>query len=356
MNDVQDLLSTEVEEGRYGVEEPSVPFGFTDHPRCAMRYLQQAHSTATSADRLEVLRRALQPSLLEDLSCFLDSSLIKIYTHTCDISDYFSGTLDDARRAVADDGFLGKHASKLSQRIARVDPALKLQFDQAYARFAAVVQTRITELGQLANWELCHKAEFKSWDHTMAKVRGKLECRSGPPLTEGATSPSTKRYFLPWTLWLKKWVDAYQQSRTRDGVSTEQGPHVVETQAIAAGERFPLTGAHPVHLYDNSWWFACSVGADVTLGENANVMVNWKDACPECAVLCLVHTDADNAIVSVREALHVEGRTTLVNVGAAARSRAVASEHFGYIPKAGPANYWVVVYQSWRADERVDAA
>lgn len=349
--EIQGILNVEVGEGCYGIGDPGVPPDPADHPRRAIRYLNQAHRASTSAVKLHVLQHSLQPSLLEDLSVFFDSSLVKIYTHKFRVDDYFSGSLADARDAVSQGGFLRKHFENLAQRLDSVHTSTAETFRKACEHFTDVVQNRIATLDDLRYWEGTGQNKVGRNENTVRKIREKLEWLLAPPLDEGGTEADIPRFFLPWKLWLQAWLNAYWGRRRKEGVNHTFGPRAVESDAVFVGERFPKSGKRPIRLYDSSLWFPCSAGVDVTLEDTVNTVLNWSATCQECSNLFLVNRDASGQILLIREALHANGETSLVSLGAAARSRTILNEHSERVEKADNSNYWVILYRTWRADE-----
>lgn len=349
LDDVQDILLSDVPAD---FSNPHAPLSDSaDLPRDAMWYLQMAHRAASSETRLQILQHSLQPSLLDDLSAFFDSSLVKIYTHNFSVDDYFSGTLDDAKVAVSRGGFLRKHFETLAQRLHSVHEKTAETFGRAFEHFADVVQTKITALDDLRYWESPGKNKFSRYASTVGKIRGELQWFWAPPLDADGPCLNIPRFFLPWNLWLGDWLNAYWQRRKRDATHYASGPHFVESRAAALGERFPFIGRDRIRLYEQSLWFPCSVGVDVALNDRANTVVNWSAACQECANLLLVNRDAAGQMILLREALNAENYTSFVNLGSTARSRTVLNDHSARVPKDDALNFWVILYRTWRADE-----
>jgi hypothetical protein len=259
------------------------------------RYLCQAYPTSPPDEYVNHLRRDARPTLLEDLSILLDTSLVKAYTHIGSVSRNFRGTLLQAQAAVRPGGFLYRCYERCRLRL----QALELKADE----------DPISDLLEQA-WLDCtaHLHSILDLNDIEAPREGRptrrrllSELRQGTlkeiyfPLIdpEGFWAFDV---FLPWKYWLTPWLEEFKQQANKLHLAVTEDTVAITTHTTGRQSRFHHPGTSPVkHCHKYIWLPYCVKSGD--FGPEAKIFEAWPAAARECAGLFLVSRDADKLVI-----------------------------------------------------------
>jgi hypothetical protein len=250
------------------------------------RYLTQFHPEFDDVRQFSEYQQMASPRPPELATRLLDSSLVKIATHAVgNVSEYFTGSLDAAKKEIASDGFLGRTAAALTSALRECSDCTGAgALEAAWSEFIEKV-TALTELDDLKGAGL--KSVNKDADWLITTLRNQLW---GPRITVYQDPQWQRVQHIPVT-WLDKWFGRYRESAMGHRKALTEAPCICNSETVVAGVLpKPNTGTTTVNLKDRGLWLPYVVENSSMFESGSHLLNTWFESnCDRWAQLGLVY-------------------------------------------------------------------
>ena len=351
--DIQPFLDTEIDPAVLGGEEPKrLPSErFRTKARCLERFLFQALPQSSKKEWLDHLKDLATPTILELASLFFDTSLVKAYTHNTDVAHSFSGSCEDARRALEQGGFVADTYAALHGKLEQYLPARAVDLATAFASFKDHVRG-LTDIADLK----FDQTQDRPLNALRSEMRGDYFEIFGNDIYAFTVFPK-------WDEWLSTWKPQYQRDFDRF-VKPDLRRELVaqdvmqsEFRIVGVGAPSGACGTDPVSLFLRLLWLPYRVMKPKEFNAQCNIFSSWTATAEAFARLYVVeHRRAASGGRELKRVLGllkgIRGDSELSDLSQGGGFWSCCENEVSKLPTSHSAFSIVLAHRVWKTEEQ----